>query len=167
MTTRAPDKRLRRIMLLAGLGFLHWLFGNLYETIVLGPNLLFATDRLTALKAYRTFFSISSPPFYYLPWSPISVALVWLALYTVRHSDSQSLRRWLTVASVNSLLALSLTIYLVTNVNLNLYYGSLAYDEAALDQVFVTINWLGGLRLLSILGTVYSIYRSYRVLSPL
>lgn len=166
MSPATPNRQLR-LILFAALGFLHWLFGNLYEAIVLGPNLLFTPDQSTALTASRTFFSVSSPPFYYLPWSPLSVLLVWTALYTARRSAIRPLRQWLTASALTSLLALLLTIYLVTNVNLNLYYSTAVYDKAALDQTLIQVNWLGSLRIVCLLITLHSLYRAYRTLRPL
>jgi hypothetical protein len=74
MAIRAHQKLLT---LTAVVGFAWWLFGNLYEAIVISPN--WVVDSPTQLARLNAFFVNTTPTAYFIPVVPIATLLAWTA----------------------------------------------------------------------------------------
>jgi len=115
----------------------HWFFGNLYEEIVLVPNQL--ANSYDALKRWQGYFTITNQIYYYVPFTQLAVLiLVYLYFVTKQPLQKQLLKK----AAVFGLLALGITIVIVTQLNLKIFFGDLAKFK---EKMFVlSLLWLIG-----------------------
>jgi len=67
----------RILMYFTVFGIAMWFFGNLYEAIVIGPNI--AGDSKEQLRAFQQFTEVTNPMYYYVPLTLIAAItlLVW------------------------------------------------------------------------------------------
>lgn len=98
----------------------HWFFGNLYEEIVLAPNQL--THSYQALKNWQGYFTISNQIYYYVPFTQIAVVVVWYLYFNSSNKREKSL---LKKASIFGLLSILITVVIVTQLNLKLFFGDI------------------------------------------
>ncbi|MUH00734.1 hypothetical protein F7734_54090 [Scytonema sp. UIC 10036] len=152
------DRVLRYLLVISILGFTHWFFGNLYEQIVLAPNLLGLG--VEGLQLWRQFFQFSDPRYYFLPLNPIAILVTFAALAISWRSHSKQ-RKWLMGAASFALVTGLLTVYIVTQINLKLYFGPLSDDISWLQSTQQLSATLGKLRLVSELITLYCALRAY------
>jgi Domain of unknown function (DUF1772) len=96
---------------IAGVGQVHWLFGNLYEAIVDVPQLLMDAhpNRPPGL------LGAGSPVRYYLPAAPLTLAATTAALVDSWRAGGD--RREILTAAAGTVSATAITGYLVRNVN--------------------------------------------------
>ncbi len=120
------------LLVLAG-----WLCGNLYEEIVIVPNLL-GGDVHASMLAFRAFFQTSNPAYYYAPLVPLIVATSVVNVVASRRRPS-SLRAALGAAAC-VLAALLLTAWIVVHVNLQLFFGPVLGDLA--EARSLALQWL-------------------------
>jgi hypothetical protein len=98
----------------AGLGQVHWLFGNVYEAVVDMPQLLVDAQP----NRQPRLLGAGSPLRYYLPAAPVILAATGAALVDSWRSGGD--RRVITTAAASTAAAAALTAYLVRTVNLRL-----------------------------------------------
>jgi hypothetical protein len=94
------ERRTRRLVIVATLGMLHWLFGNLYEEVVIAPNWIVDTPR--QLQRLHEVFVRTSPTTYFVPMSFLAPPAVWVAHAVQRGSLA---RAELRLASLFAMLA--------------------------------------------------------------
>jgi hypothetical protein len=101
----------------AGLGQLHWFFGNVYEAVVDMPQLLVdaQSNRAPGL------LGAGSPLRYYLPAAPVTLVATAAALIDSWRSGGD--RRVIATAAASTVCAGALTGYLVKSVNLPLLHS--------------------------------------------
>ena len=128
----------------------YWFFGNLYEEIVLVPNLLVNTTH--ALWHWQAYFRISLPTYYYVPLTQISTFTIWCLYFNADNAETKS---FLKKASLFGFLAILLTAAIVTQINLKLFFGDLTlYTE---DELYrLVLLWLiGNLVRIYLVGSVF------------
>ena len=154
------ERALRFFISFTGIGLAHWFFGNLYETVVFTPNTL--ADPATALTHWNAFTRVSTPVWYYIPMSPLTFLASVAACVLGRHRGVV-LRQWLLRTLVLTTLATALTVYIVTQINVNVFFSGMNLITHR-DQVN-TMIWTGiplGLTRLVATGIgLYSAIRSY------
>jgi hypothetical protein len=116
---------------------LYWLFGNLYEEIVMIPNV--AVDPQRVLGGYHDFFLVIDPTWYFVPVTQLGVVAVW-ALYLAGRRGADASR--LGKASLFGLLALLVTALIVTQINLKLFAGASGMEAEQLR--WLGLAWLAG-----------------------
>lgn len=90
----------RILMYFTVFGIAMWFFGNLYEAIVIGPNI--AGDSKEQLRAFQQFTEVTNPMYYYVPLTLIAAVtlIVWFvrtprkALRSFHCFWPASLRSW-------------------------------------------------------------------------
>jgi len=144
-------------LLIFSLFFLaHWFFGNLYEQIVLAPNQL--TNSYEALKNWQGYFTVSNQIYYYVPFTQMAVFVV-CYLY-IRTKDNRQ-KALLKKASIFGLLSILITVFIVTQLNLKLFFGDL---DKYKEQVYnLSVIWLlgNGIRLYLVGSSLYYTFRVY------
>ena len=129
------------LVALALLGLAQWFFGNLYEAVVTAPNwrIGFEYEALTGQSQ-----NADRPLRYYVPTTWVAAVLLWVA--TVLGWRSQpGARRWLTGAAVATAASLLLTAYIVTQLNLKLFFGTPVHDAESvrpLMEQWQALNWV-------------------------
>lgn len=144
-------------LLLFALFFLaYWFFGNLYEEIVLAPNNI--TNSYDALVCWQDFFQVTNQIHYYVPFTQIAVFVVWFLYFK---STNKELRRQLKKASLFGLASIAITVYMVTQLNLKLFFGDLeAYKEQLylLSIIWIIVNFI---RICLVGAALYFVFKSY------
>lgn len=100
---------IRSLLIAALIGLAWWFFGNLYEAVVISPNWIL--DSPAQLTRLHDFFAITSPTAYFIPAAPITVIVLWVALYLGRRTLPRALVRSAAAASITLVV---LTIAIVT-----------------------------------------------------
>jgi hypothetical protein len=102
-----------------------WLCGNAYEEVVIVPNFVLG-DVGAAMVAFRAFFHVSNPAFFYVPLGPLVVVT---AIVNVATSWRDPARRPSALrAGLCVLVAVLLTAWIVVHVNLRLFFGPVRTD---------------------------------------
>jgi hypothetical protein len=150
------SKTFNRLLIFSLFFLAHWFFGNLYEEIVVAPNQL--TNTYESLKHWRQYFIISNPIYYYVPFTQIAVIAV-CYLYFVAKNDIE--KKLLKKAGIFGLLAIAISIVIVTQLNLKLFFGDI---EKYKSEVFsLSVTWLiaNGIRLYFVGSSLYYTFRAY------
>jgi hypothetical protein len=152
------DRWVRVLVVMALLGMLHWLFGNLYEEIVIAPNwLVNSRDQLQHLHA---FFVRTSPTTYFVPITFLAPVLVWTAHALQRRAFGMPELRW---ASLFALAATVLNAVIVTSIVTRLFGdGYAAASDAALHTQCVRWNVLNGVRMVLVAATIFWLFAAFR-----
>ena len=153
-----PNRVLQILLAVSIVGFAHWFFGNLYEAFVLTPNLLGLGAE--GLQLWRQFFKFSDPIYYFLPWNPLSILIVFAALIVGRQSPTKQ-RKWLIQAAFFALCTGLLTAYIITQFNLKLYFGPLSQDKVWLESQQRLSALFSLFRLGCEVATLYFTLRAY------
>jgi len=148
----------KALTLLALLGMLQWLFGNLYEEVVIAPN--WVVDTPLQLARLHGLFTRTSPTTYFVPISFIAPVLGWIA--HALHRDGVAIRE-LRRASAAALLASALNAYIVGTIVLTVFgddYASVPPDR--LHALCVRWNVLNGARMVLVAGAAYWLFAAFR-----
>ncbi|MEV6299914.1 hypothetical protein AB0M02_10990 [Actinoplanes sp. NPDC051861] len=155
MTTRTQ----RLLTLSAVLGLAYWFFGNLYETVVISPNWI--EDSPAQLTRLNQFFTNTSPTLYFVPLTPLAVALVWLLWW--RNRDD-TLRADYRRAGVASLLLTALNAAIVGLIIPRLFGPeALAHPEHLLPAAW-SWNGLNLVRMALTATTAWFLFQAFRKL---
>lgn len=77
-STGATPRIVRLLLLVALVALAWWLFGNLYEAIVISPN--WVIDTPAQLQRLNEFFQRTSPTTYFVPMSQLALLALWTGL---------------------------------------------------------------------------------------
>lgn len=151
-------KKHTEILLVLTLFFhLQGFFGNLYEEI-LTPNSIVAT--IEQINAYNRFPSITKPYYYYVPFTQIGVLIVfYLAVFGGLPAKLQKLVRY---AAAISGLTTALTVYIVTQYNLKMFFGDVDYLGERIHQLHLEWAILNGIRIILLGVTIFFLFKAYR-----
>jgi hypothetical protein len=123
-------------------GIAMWFFGNLYEAVVIGPNI--AGDTKEQLRAFQQFTVVTNPVYYYIPLTQI--AAVTLIVWFVRTPWRAPEKRSLFIASLAEIAAVALSIYIIVKLNMTLFFGSLGETPDELHRLALQWNLLNLIR---------------------
>jgi hypothetical protein len=168
MTTQKPGKMSLMLLVLAMAGLAQWFFGNLYEAAVTAPNwrIPFEYEALTGISQdyERTIF-------YYVPLTQLALVCLWIATFR-NWRRSGPARIWLGIGSFSGLCALLLTAYIVTQLNLQLFFDSGRPDMARVEglmEIWQRLNYLRvvlvGITLVATANSLRLLYRTW-LLAP-
>ncbi|OHU33932.1 anthrone oxygenase family protein [Mycobacteroides chelonae] len=132
----------RILMYFTVFGIAMWFFGNLYEAVVIGPNI--AGDTKEQLRAFQQFTVVTNPVYYYIPLTQI--AAVTLIIWFVRTPWRAPEKRSLFIASLAEIAAVALSIYIIVKLNMTLFFGSLGETPDELHRLALQWNLLNLIR---------------------
>lgn len=132
----------RILMYFTVFGIAMWFFGNLYEAVVIGPNI--AGDTKEQLRAFQQFTVVTNPVYYYIPLTQI--AAVTLIAWFVRTPWGAPEKRSLFIASLAEIAAVALSIYIIVKLNMTLFFGSLGETPDELHRLALQWNLLNLIR---------------------
>ena len=160
LTKIAPKRGLDSSLLLFSLfGIAMWFFGNLYEGIVIAPNLL--TDPVGKVHDWQKFFTLTNPIFYYLPMAPL-VALTTFIVYFKTAKGTAALKRRLGYAAVFLIFALGAGIFTIAKINLRLFFGNIeGFSAERVYTLSVLWNLLNMARIILLALTIYHLFNAY------
>lgn len=132
----------RILMYFTVFGIAMWFFGNLYEAVVIGPNI--AGDTKEQLRAFQQFTVVTNPVYYYIPLTQI--AALTLIVWFVRTPWRAPEKRSLFIASLAEIAAVALSIYIIVKLNMTLFFGSLGETPDELHRLALQWNLLNLVR---------------------
>ncbi|MUM15843.1 DUF1772 domain-containing protein [Mycobacterium sp. CBMA271] len=132
----------RILMYFTVFGIAMWFFGNLYEAIVIGPNI--AGDSKEQLKAFQQFTEVTNPVYYYIPLTQI--ATITLIVWFVRTPRKAPEKLSLLMACIVEIAAVALSGYVIVKLNMTLFFGSLGETPSELHQLALQWNLLNLIR---------------------
>jgi len=148
------------LVLMALVGMLHWLFGNLYEAVVIAPN--WVVDAPRQLERLHGFFVQTSPSVYFVPISLLAPLLVWLALAVHRGPVAKKPLRY---ASLFAGLASVLNAFIVGTIVSRLFGESYGSEPATvLHALCVRWNALNAVRMILTAATSFWLFAAFRAL---
>lgn len=135
-------------------GIALWFFGNLYEAVVIGPNI--AGDSKEQLKAFQQFTVVTNPVYYYIPLTQI--AAITLIVWFVRTPRKAPEKISLLLACVAEILAVVLSVYVIVRLNMTLFFGSLGESPGELHRLALQWNVLNLVRVvLTAIALLYAL----------
>ncbi len=146
------------LLFLSLLFHFQWFFGNLYEE-VLTPNSIVASA--AQINAYNRFFSVTEPYYYYIPLTQIGFLLT-LYLAFVYKDLSLPFKKRVQRAAAASGLATGLTVYIVTQYNMRMFFGDVDRLGDRLHRLYFEWAVLNGLRLLFVGAALTFLCLAYR-----
>lgn len=117
-----------------------WFFGNLYEQIVDAPNLLHASA--TARLAWSGYHQLTNPIFYYVPLTQLGTVALWMLVGRFGRGLSDFQHRTFRQAAICSTVGVALTVVIVTQINLTLFFGTDFLEDEAVRRLAGL--WLAG-----------------------
>lgn len=151
-------KTFNKLLLFSLFGLSLWFFGNLYEAVVIAPNLL--THTTQKIQNWRQFFSVTNPLFFYIPLAPLAVVAL-PVVYRKTNPAESTLKRHLKIASIFGLLALGLGIYIISQINLKLFFGATNQSANEVYRLSLLWNILNVVRVAFLGVTVYHVFKGY------
>lgn len=155
----AMAKKVDWILGISLLTQLQWLFGNVYEEI-LTPNSIVAS--IPQINAYNRFFRITEPYFYYVPLTQLGAfSILFLALWSW---TPDVIRSPLRKAAGAGCTAVALTVFIVTQYNLKMFFGTVDHLGAMVHQRYLEWALLNAVRVFLVATEVYFAWQAYRTL---
>jgi len=150
----------KRWTMLSLLGMLYWLFGNLYEAIVISPN--WVVNSPEQMQRLHDFFVNTSPTHYFVPITQLATVIIWVLFFRNR---IEFIKRDLKMASIFGVLVTGVNFFIVSTIVLKLFAPDfLTYDLSALTWRW---NVLNVLRMGLTATTVYYVFNVYRKLDKI
>ncbi len=136
-------------------GLAMWFFGNLYEGIVLAPNQL--VDTIEKLEIWDQYFTVTNPIFYFVPITHLAVILIWILAFN--RKLSYDVAKDIKKSAVILFLAEVVTVYIVTQLNLSLFFG----EEFSQKSIFKVRLWnvLNLLRVILVGRALWFAFKAY------
>lgn len=153
----------KRLTLFSLVGMLHWLFGNLYEAVVIAPN--WVVDTPQQLDRLHALFARTSPTTYFVPITFLAPLLVWVAWAVQRRAAAAAeLKR----ASLFALLATAVNAFIVATI-ITRIFGDGYTSEAASELHGLCVRWnlLNTLRMALTAATAGWLFAAFRKLDRL
>lgn len=151
-------KRTEILFVLTLLFHLQGFFGNIYEEVLV-PNSIVAT--IEQINAYNRFPSITEPYYYYIPLTQIGVLIV-LYLAVFGSSLPAKPRKLMRYAAVFSVLTVVLTVYIVTQYNLKMFFGDVNHLGERIHQLHLEWAILNGIRIILYGVAIFFLFKAYR-----
>ena len=153
------SKTYNQLLLFSMFFMAYWFFGNLYEEIVLAPNNL--VNPFDALSHWQSYFTVSNQIYYYVPFTQIAIIVLCILYFK---TEDKTQKQLLKKASIFGLLAIAISIVIITQLNTKLFFGNnLAKYK---DQLYIlSIIWLIGntIRLYLVASSFYYIFKTYQL----
>lgn len=132
--------------------------GNLYEGIVIAPNLL--TDSIRKIYHWQQFFTTTNPIYFYVPLQPIAI-LTTFVLYFKTSRENTALKKHIGYATTLLILVLVISIFIITQINLKLFFGTLEKYSAEIYRLSLLWNILNVIRVILLAFTIYHLFNAY------
>jgi hypothetical protein len=151
-------KLFSKVLLFSLFGTAMWFFGNLYEGIVLGPNML--ENSVQRMHAWQNFFVVTNPVFFYVP-IPLLATMSLTVLFFVAPKQEIEIKRQLKLATILQVVSLTLSIYIITQLNFKLFFGDLGNDADQISSKALLWNIMNALRVVLVALALVSIFKAY------
>jgi hypothetical protein len=146
------------LLVLSLFGICLWFFGNLYEAVVIAPNML--RNSAEKLEHWQQFFTVSNPIYFYIPVVPIAVILL-LIVFLQTSTHEFQIRNKLQWSIIFLVPAILIGVYIVTQLNLALFFGDIKKVSARAHTLSLLWNILNIVRLLLLVCVLINLLHAY------
>lgn len=153
---------LKNWTLVAITGQAYWLFGNLYEEVVIAPNWIMNSP--LQLKRLHDFFLLTNPTFYFVPLTQLSTLLVWWLTWLNRE---HTVKKDYQQAAWYALLSAVVNIFIVTTIVIKIFGADFENYGDYLNTLCWRWNVLNIFRMTLVSVTLYYLFNIYRKLDKL
>jgi hypothetical protein len=151
-------KLFKYLLLFSLFGIALGFFGELYEGVVLIPKMLEASAKRMLL--WKNYYEVISPIVYYIPLTPLATITV-LILYFKTPTQKTELKKQLKLATIFQIASLTLTFYIVKQVNLQLCFSDLEKYANEIPSKAFLVNILSVFRLMLAAMALAFAFRAY------
>ncbi|MCW3125825.1 MAG: hypothetical protein JWO03_1483 [Bacteroidetes bacterium] len=151
-------KLFNNMLLFSLFGIAMSFFGNLYEGIVIGPNML--QDSIHRMQYWQKFFVATNPAFFYVPVTQLA-AIISVVLYFKTDKQKVALKKKLKLAAIFQIASIALSVYIITQINLKLFFGDLEKYRDAVSYMALLWNVLNAVRILLVGIALTFTFRAY------
>jgi hypothetical protein len=150
-------RRLQKALTLSAvLGFVWWLFGNLYEAIVISPN--WVVDSPAQLARLNAFFVHTTPTAYFIPVVPLATLLAWALWGSNREVALKGdYRRAAALAAA----AMAVNAFIVSTLIVRLFGDDFLAHAAELHAYAWRWNLLNVVRMALVAATAWQLFRAF------
>ena len=140
-------------------GLCWWLFGNLYEQVVISPNWI--VDSPAQMRRLHEFFIVTTPTIYFVPLTQIATVLVWIIYFL---NKREVVKSDLKCASILAVLATALNIFIVSAIVLKLFASDFEKYGVYLSVLTRRWNVLNIFRMMLVATTIHYLVNAFRKL---
>ena len=152
------NKLFNNLLLFSLFGIAMWFFGNLYEAIVIGPNML--TDTLVRMGHWQNYFVVTNPIYFYVPVTQLATVIL-IILFFKTDGQKAVLKRLLKLATLFQVVSILLSIYIITQINLKLFFGDLTRYADSLSSMALVWNVLNIIRVVLVGVALVFVFKAY------
>ena len=152
------NKLFTNLLLFALLGIAMWFFGNLYEAIVIGPNML--SNSIVRINHWQGFFAVTNPAFFYVP-VPQLATVVLIVLYFKTSKQKVALKKLLKLATIFQVVSILLSVYIITQINFKLFFGDLGKYADQVPSMALLWNILNVTRVFLVGIALVFVFKAY------
>lgn len=151
------NKLFNNLLLITLFGLALGFFGMLYEGVVIVPKMLNLTP--AKMQLWHNFYLIINPIIFYVPVVPMATVIL-IVLYFTEKKQNDSRGR-LGLAALSQIVVMALTVYIVTQINLKLYFSDIEKYADLIPAKTFLINILSVIRLIFSATALVSTFRHY------
>jgi hypothetical protein len=151
-------KLYRNLLLFSLFGIAMWFFGNLYEGIVIGPNML--ENSVQRLRSWQDFFVTTNPIFFYVPISQLATITLLILFFRTPKQETE-LNRQLKLASIFLVSSMVLSVYIITQVNFKLFFGNIEKYSDQVQSKAILWNILNLFRVVLVAISLTFVFKAY------
>jgi hypothetical protein len=152
----------KKWILVAIIGLAWWLFGNMYEAIVISPNWI--VNSPLQLKRLHDFFINTSPTIYFVPVTQFATVLVWILWW---RNNENTIKKDHAKAGLLAILATALNIFIVTTIITKIFGNDFEKHGDHLATLCTRWNVLNVFRMLLVGFIIHYLFRAFRQLDKL
>lgn len=152
------NKLFNTLLLFSLFGVALGFFGMLYEGIVVIPNMLDTSPQ--KMQFWHSFYLVINPIVFYIPLVPVATMLL-LILYFNTLKQKSEIKKHLGRAGVAQIVAMVLTFFIVTKINLKLYLSDIEKYADIIPFKMLLINILSVIRLMFSAIALFFVFKSY------
>jgi hypothetical protein len=151
-------KLFHNLLLFCLFGIAMWFFGNLYEAIVIAPNML--QNAIQRLHAWQDFFVCTNPVFFYVPIPQLATVTL-VVLYFKAPRQNVYIKKQLKLALIFQIAALMLSVYIIAQLNLKLFFGDLEKYADEIPSKAILWNILNAMRVVLVGAALSFVFKAY------
>ncbi len=151
------NKLFNNLLLFSLFGIALGFFGMLYEGVVLIPKMLGNT--MQRMQFWHNFYLLVNPIVFYIPLLPIATIVLILLYFITKQKGT--VRKQLGKACICQIMTLVLTFYIVTQINLKLYFSEIEKYADVIPYKTLIVNILSVIRLIFSASALFFIFKSY------
>jgi len=152
------SKLFNNLLLFSLFGIALGFFGILYEGVVNVPKML--DSSMVRMLFWKNFYAVISPIPYYIPLVPLATIIL-IVLYFNTPKQKIELKNRVKLAALFQIISLALTFYIVTQLNLKLYFSHIEKYADVIPTKTLIVNIISVVRVAVTAIAVTFVFKAY------